>query len=119
MAAVVDHFLQGRGPVRSQEVARRTGADPRHVVATLDALVNAGLLAEVGAADDPRFVPARPPESVRAAEVLRAWRRTCAAELGHPGPAEAALSAGLQAVEQALAMPIDTLVRSPRRRDNE
>ena len=75
MVAVGAHYASGCGPADPEVVAQQVGASPRHVNAALQLLEDAGLLVDD---EHGRSIPARPPDQIRAADVLIAWRRVAA-----------------------------------------
>ena len=71
LAAHVAARFQGGRPVAPDEAARSLGLDPALAERLLEAMADEGLLHRVPAGrDEVRFALARPPESVRATEVM-------------------------------------------------
>ncbi len=99
LTQVAAAFLEGREGPSAEDLAATTGADPRHVFAALEVLEDGGFIVEGG---EGRYLPARPPEQVSAAEVVRAWRERAAPDAS--GPA----SVAIRRVADALDVMLDT-----------
>jgi membrane protein len=109
LAVVVERWMGDEGAPTKEAVVALTGAEPRHVQRALEVLEESGFLLE---SEDGRYSPARPPETVPASEVLRAWRTRAAPAI--QGPAGSAVHTALSAVDHALLGNVDRLVRRRR-----
>jgi membrane protein len=76
MLRIVTAFLSQERPASLEQLARELDADDVLLMELLDALVRAELLVRALPNEDPRYVLARPPESIRLKDVLDALRRS-------------------------------------------
>lgn len=104
LSTVAEHYRSGDGAVDPNDLAEILGADPRHVVHTILVLEELGFLVHT---ETGGVMPARPPEDIAPAEVLRGWREVAAPAVR--GPATGAVRMGMAAVDSALGTRLDHL----------
>lgn len=74
MVSAVERFAQGQRAVTAQELVDEVAVPPRVARRLLGVLVRHGLLAETVHDEDVGYVPARPPEQIFIADVVRSLR---------------------------------------------
>jgi membrane protein len=98
---VVGRFTRGEPPATAAELARSVGAPPATVRACMEALVAAGLFAEVRHPDGTAYLPALDTRELTIARVRDALREPAAAPCRGPGTAR--LDAAIEALRRAAA----------------
>lgn len=106
MESACREWAEGR-PVTAATTSVALSIDDRLAHELLEELVRAKLLAH---AEDGRFVPTRPPESIGADEVLAAARRSSAGEQAVPA---SGLATRLRAAVDAAARDVPLVARGP------
>lgn len=97
----IGRFTRGEPPATAAELAQSVGAPPATVRACMEALVAAGLFAEVRHRDGAAYLPAMDTRELTIARVRDALREPVAASCG--GPEAARLDAALEALRRAAA----------------
>lgn len=106
LTVIASGYAEGNGPMDVDALSRRCRVSPHAVQAALDVLEDAGLVVLCGG---DAYMPARPPETILASEVLHAWRTRAGMHLRSDDPVAGPIEARLKMAEQTLAVSVASL----------